>query len=237
MIALRSGARKNPHLRELVSALGGNQGMFGLSVADHKARVIALAMVGLLLLVTVGLFLSFSPKGSALGAPRDYEECVQAAPSTLNLPRAPSSNDAGGVALADCNARFAGRRKAGGGYTYYDFMQDRSFDIAGPNPTPEERNWIDREYIGYLDVQRQDHVSAESAKRREDQLRADLERARQPAGPPLVLTPKSPPTQALRRPPDHSKPASCDDNSLTCSWSKLSAAVKNAFASTPRKQP
>jgi hypothetical protein len=116
-------------------------------------------------------------------------------------------------------------------------MQDRSFDIAGPNPTPEERNWIDREYIGYLDVQRQDNASAESAKRQEDQLRADLERARQPAGSPLVLAPKNPPAQALKRPPDRSKPANCADNSLACNWSKLSAAVKDAFASSPRRQP
>jgi hypothetical protein len=233
-----SGACKNPHLRHLVSALGWNHGMFGLSVADDKVRVIVLAMAGLLVLAALGLFLSFSPQGSALGAARDYEECVQAAPSTLNLPRAHlPPNNAGGVAVADCSARFAGRRKVGGGYTYYDFMQDRSFDIAGPNPTPEERNWIDREYIGYLDVQRQDHVSAESAKRQEDELRADLERAGQPAGPPLVLTPKNRPAQALKRPSDRLKPASCADNSLACSWSKLSAAVKDAFASSPLRQP
>ena len=49
--------------------------------------------------------------------------------------------DQGGqdLALAECNAKFAGRRKPGGGYAYYDFMQDRTFDIAGPNPTPEEQ--------------------------------------------------------------------------------------------------
>jgi hypothetical protein len=212
--------------------------MFGLSVADDRGRIIAATVAGLLVVVAIGLFLSFSPKGSPLGAAKDYEECVQAAPSSLNQTRAQlAANDAGGVAMADCSARFAGRRKVSGGYTYYDFMQDRSFDIAGPNPTSEERNWIDRAYIGYLDVQRQDHVSAESARRQEDQLRADLERARQPAGPPLVLTPRNPPAQTLKRPPDHSKPASCVDNSLACSWSKLTAAVKDAFASTPRRQP
>jgi len=51
--------------------------------------------------------------------------------------------------MTECNVRFAGRRKADGGYTYYDFMQDRIFDIAGPNPTAEERKQIDREYINY----------------------------------------------------------------------------------------
>jgi hypothetical protein len=56
--------------------------------------------------------------------------------------------------MMDCSARFAGRRKLGGGYTYFDFMQDRSFDIAHPNPTAEERSRIDREYVHFLDMQR-----------------------------------------------------------------------------------
>jgi hypothetical protein len=75
---------------------------------------------------------------------------------------------------------------------YYDFMLDRSFYIAGPNPTAGERKQIDREYIEFLDAQRRETISAELAKRQNEQLRADLEDARQPVGPPLVLTPKNP---------------------------------------------
>ena len=52
-------------------------------------------------------------------------------------------------ALGECSAKFAGRRKPGGGYTYFDFMQNRHFDIAGPNPTPEEQKQIDEQYIVY----------------------------------------------------------------------------------------
>ena len=65
-------------------------------------------------------------------APADFEDCAEAAEKSPN-------KEARSAALAECNAKFAGRRKAGGGYTYYDFLQDRTFDIAGPNPTPEEQ--------------------------------------------------------------------------------------------------
>jgi hypothetical protein len=100
-------------------------------------------------------------------------------------------------------------------------MQDRSFDIAGPNPTAEESGRIDREYIGYLDMQRHENVAAaELAKRQDKQLRADLERAHQPVGRPLALTPKIQSPQASKRPADRAKPARCEDNALACGWSK-----------------
>ena len=85
-------------------------------------------------------------------APADFEECADAAEKS-------ATKEQKTAALADCNAKFAGRRKLGGGYTYYDFMQDRSFDIAGPNPTPEEQKYIDRQYTLYLEKQRPIHVS------------------------------------------------------------------------------
>ena len=70
-------------------------------------------------------------------APVDFEACADAAE------KATTKSEKTAV-FADCNAKFAGRRKAGGGYTYYDFLQDRTFDIAGPNPTPEEQKKIDK---------------------------------------------------------------------------------------------
>jgi hypothetical protein len=139
--------------------------------------------------------------------------------------------------MPGCNARFAGRRKPGGGYSYYDFMQGRSFDIAGPNPTAEERKQIDREYIQFLDAQRREAASADSAKTQDEKLRADLESQRQLVGPPLVLTPKIASSPAAKRAADRSKPAGCDDNSLACGWSKLSAVVRDAFASSPKAKP
>jgi len=181
------------------------------------------------LLALVVWWLGF--RGSPSQLARDFEECVEQVQAN------PPSNDERGALMTDCNARFAGRRKAGGGYTYYDFMQDRNFDTAGPNPTAEERKRIDHEYMAFLDAQRREAISAELAKRQNEQLQADLESARPPVGPPMVLTPTNPPSSAAKRPVDRSKSTRCEDGSLTCSWAKLSAVVKNAFASSSKTKP
>ena len=112
-------------------------------------------------------------------APADFEECADTAEKQ-------STKETKASALKECNAKFAGRRKPGGGYTYYDFMQDRKFDIAGPNPTAEERKQIDRAYMSFLDAQQREAVSAELAKRNNERLRASLESARQQAAPPIA---------------------------------------------------
>ena len=156
----------------------------------------------------------------------DFEECVEQVQARANA----APNDERGRSVTECNARFAGRRKPGGGYTYYDFMQNRNFDIAGPNPTAEERKQIDREYMNFLDAQRREDMSAELARRQNEQLQANMESARQPVGPPMILLPR-------KRPIDRSKPDRCEDASLSCSWAKFSAVVKNAFASSPKKRP
>ncbi|MGC2774411.1 MAG: hypothetical protein WA418_02115 [Bradyrhizobium sp.] len=86
-------------------------------------------------------------------SPSDFEECADAAEKS-------ATKEEKTAALAQCNAKFAGRRKPNGGYAYYDFMQDRSFDIAGPNPTPEEQKYIDQQYTMYLERQRHANVSS-----------------------------------------------------------------------------
>jgi len=86
-------------------------------------------------------------------SPADFEECADAAEKA-------ATKEDKTAALAQCNAKFAGRRKPGGGYVYYDFMQDRSFDIAGPNPTSEEQKYIDQQYTQYLQRQRHANVSS-----------------------------------------------------------------------------
>jgi hypothetical protein len=201
--------------------------MYRLPNGGVKRRLVAPVAWALLALVV--LWLGF--RGSPPQLARDFEECVEQVQAN------PPSNDERGALMTDCNARFAGRRKAGGGYIYYDFMQDRKFDIAGPNPTADERKQIDREYMGFLDAQRREAVSAELAKRQNEQLRADLESARQPIGPPMVLTPMNSPPRAAKRPVDRSKSTRCEDGSLSCSWAKFSAVVKNAFASSSRTKP
>jgi hypothetical protein len=220
----------------------------------QKSLVVAAALVVLALVV-----LSIAVPRSRSGIPKDYEECVE------QVRVMPASNDQQGVRTTNCDARFAARRKAGGGYTYYDFMQDRKFDIAGPNPTAEERKQIDREYMGFLDAQRREAVSAQLAIRQNERFRAELENARQPVGPPMVLTPLNPTplnpeslnavssnpkplnpkplnpkplnseplnSEPAKRQVDRAKSIRCEEASLSCSWAKLSAAVKNAFASS-----
>ena len=86
-------------------------------------------------------------------APVDFESCADVAEKA-------STKEEKTAKLAECNAKFAGRRKPGGGYTYYDFMQDRTFDIAGPNPTPEEQKKIDEQYTAYLERERRNHIAA-----------------------------------------------------------------------------
>src|SRR5689334_20662297 len=108
------------------------------------------------LLVAVGLIVLQPVRVSAQWwsrAPSDFEECADAAEKS-------ATKEEKTAALAECNAKFAGRRKPGGGYTYYDFMQDRTFDIAGPNPTPEEQRYIDQQYTLYLENQRRNNVTA-----------------------------------------------------------------------------
>jgi hypothetical protein len=108
-------------------------------------------------------------------------------------------------------------------------MQNRSFDIAGPNPTEDERKQIDRSYMEFLGLQRREILSSDLAKAQADQEQATLERGRQDAGAPLVLMPKIP--LPVKRPPIERSKA-CEDGSLSCSWEKLSTAIRNAFASS-----
>ena len=86
-------------------------------------------------------------------APFDFESCADVAERA-------KTKEEKTAKLAECNAKFAGRRKPGGGYTYYDFMQDRTFDIAGPNPTPEEQKKIDEQYTAYLERERRSNIAA-----------------------------------------------------------------------------
>jgi len=163
---------------------------------------------------------------SAPSIARDFEECAEQA-------EAASVGQRSGL-LTDCGTRFAGRRKPGGGYSYYDFMQDRSFDIAGPNPTANERKQIDQEYMKYLDFVRRDVRSAELAQQQNNISIADAgstgTRIDRPIGPPIVLTPKKVPSAKSAASRSNAN-APCSEGSLACSWEKLTSAVRNAFAS------
>lgn len=193
------------------------------------AWLLAVASAAVIALVVV--WLEFRGSSSPQLA-RDYEDCVERVESQG------ATGEQLNSMLGGCGARFAGRRKADGiGYSYYDFMQERKFDIAGPNPTAEERKAIDREYIVYLEGQRREAISEALAKQQDEMLRADMETARAPAGPPLALTPGlvNVPLPVPRRVAEQRERArQCAEDPLLCTLSKLSTAVKDAFASSSR---
>ena len=151
--------------------------------------------------------------------PADFEECADAAEKV-------TAKEARSKALSECNAKFAGRRKPGGGYTYFDFMQNRSFDIAGPNPTPEEQKAIDEQYTTYLENQRRRSIAAAfAAKQRQLQQQASLKSALEKALPLATASIPKPPVPASD--PRRAKPATCPRDSFSCEWPRLSESIKD----------
>ncbi|MGJ5175465.1 hypothetical protein ACQR16_03840 [Bradyrhizobium oligotrophicum] len=156
-------------------------------------------------------------------SPTDFEECADAAEKS-------ATKEEKTAALAQCNAKFAGRRKTGGGYVYYDFMQDRSFDIAGPNPTPEEQKFIDQQYTQYLERQRHANMSSammprpqpqglQSTSLREMTARAAIEPpppAPAPPPPPRPSKPPAAPQAGLTPPPGASAEARARIKAAQC---------------------
>jgi hypothetical protein len=149
-------------------------------------------------------------------APADFEECADVAEKA-------AAKEARRAALSECNAKFAGRRKPGGGYSYFDFMQNRSFDIAGPNPTPEEQKHIDEQYTAFLDRERQSTIAAAfTAKQQQPVQQTSLGNEKVPVP---VAAPNKRATAAnnLR---SRAKTANCAPGSFSCDWPRLSEGIK-----------
>jgi len=164
-------------------------------------------------------------------APVDFESCAEAAEKS-------KTREEKTAALAECNAKFAGRRKAGGGYTYYDFMQDRTFDIAGPNPTPEEQKKIDEQYTVYLERERRNHIAAALAAKQKQQEQPQAPQGQDvqqvslrseqgtPQGSPLGETEKVPvPVASPVKQAARIKAAQCAKNQFSCEWPRLSESI------------
>ena len=167
--------------------------------------------------------------------PADFEACADIAEKAATKEEKASR-------LGDCHSKFAGRRKPGGGYTYFDFMQNRHFDIAGPNPTPEEQRKIDEEYIAYLEQERRATIAAAfTAKQQQLQqasLKTGMEKipvprqnpARQQAA--ATVEPRSGDLRSRTR------ATNCAKNSFSCEWPRLSEGIKDIkklFTSSPNK--
>jgi len=176
-----------------------------------------------LLLGATGAFVVLQPSHAHAQwwrlAPVDFEACADVAEKATTKEERTS-------ALAECNAKFAGRRKAGGGYTYYDFMQNRNFDIAGSNPTPEEQKHIDEQYGLYLEKLRRNSIAAAFAAKQQQVQQVQ----------PVSLPSE---TERVPLPTRRPKAANCVKNSFSCEWPKLSESLnelkKKLFTSSSSK--
>jgi hypothetical protein len=208
-----------------------------------RLRPLGTASGALLSVAVIGGLLVLAPTGAHAqwwrGAPADFEECADAAEKA-------SSKEEKASRLSECNAKFAGRRKVGGGYTYFDFMQNRNFDIAGPNPTPEEQKKIDEEYINYLERERRNSAAnALAAKpqeqqqqpRQPQQLQAVALRSDEKVPVPVASPAKQ--ARAAGDPPPRTRSiAGCVKGTFSCDWPRLSDSIndlKKLFGATPNK--
>ncbi|NVN88852.1 MAG: hypothetical protein HXX15_22480 [Rhodopseudomonas sp.] len=141
-------------------------------------------------------------------APVDFEDCVETAEKTA------TSKEARSPLLAQCDAKFAGRRKPGGGYTYFDFMQNRHFDIAGPNPSAEELRRMDEHYTAFLDQRKKSIIAAAfAAKQQQVQTEANVALEQKQARP--------------HKPRAQPKQVGCRADTLSCNWSRFAAGIKS----------
>ena len=150
-------------------------------------------------------------------APADFEECADKAEKAATKEERTSQ-------LIECNAKFAGRRKPGGGYAYFDFMQNRNFDIAGPNPTPEEQKHIDEQYTAFLDRERRSSIAAAlSAKQQQLLQQTSLTSEKVPVPAEAPNKPQAA-TNDIR---SRAKAPGCTRGSFSCDWPRLSEGIKD----------
>lgn len=172
-------------------------------------------------------------------APADFEDCADRAE------KAPTREEKASR-LAECHSKFAGRRKPGGGYTYFDFMQNRHFDIAGPNPTPEEQKKIDEQYIVYLDQERRSTIAAAFTAKQQQVQQVSLKTETQKVPVPRVSPAKQQASTGEVRsgdprsgdPRSRTRAAHCAKGSFSCEWPRLSEGIKDIkklFSSSPNK--
>jgi len=177
----------------------------------------------LLQIATVAGCVALTPVGAQAqwwrSAPVDFEECADAAEKA-------ATKEEKAAKLSECNAKFAGRRKIGGGYSYFDFMQNRNFDIAGPNPTAEEQKKIDEAYIVYLENERRSSIAAAfSAKQQQQQMQpASLKSATEKVPVPVASPVKQ---QAALDARSRLRAGNCMKGQFSCDWPRVSEGLSD----------
>jgi hypothetical protein len=164
--------------------------------------------------------------------PHDFEQCSEQANRN-----APSEEERSSL-IAQCDKSFAGRRKIGGGYTYYDFLQNRHFDIARPNPSPEELKFFDEQYMSYLDAKRQEAIAAALTEKNNQRAQTALAESHPTdsaalPGPPLQIAPANIPVPIARNSMVRPK-GPCVDTSVSCNWTRFTDGVKEFFQSNAK---
>jgi hypothetical protein len=150
-------------------------------------------------------------------APADFEECAESAEKA-------SSKETKATQLAECGSKFAARRKPGGGYSYFDFMQNRHFELAGPNPTPEEQKHIDEQYTAYLGRERRSAIAAAFAQKQQQLQRAALESEKKSASPEAANKPR---VATVGSANSRSKAPNCASDAFSCNWPRLAEGIKD----------
>lgn len=164
-------------------------------------------------------------------APDDYEECAGSAEKA-------ATKEAKAKLLSECGVKFAGRRKAGGGYSYFDFMQNRHFDIAGPNPTPEEQRHIDEQYAEYLNRERRSAIATAFTQKQQQLQHAAPESDKKSAVPLPVSKPRTAAAGTVGNAISRPGTASCASDSFSCNWPRLAEGIKGfkkLFSTPPDK--
>ena len=117
-------------------------------------------------------------------------------------------------------------------------MQNRNFDIAGPNPTPEEQRHIDEQYAIYLENQRRSNIKAAFVAKQQQLQQASLRTESEKAPPTTASIPKPPPPSRTTSDVRRAKPAGCPKDSFSCEWPRLSEGIselKKALFGSPGK--
>ena len=189
----------------------------------YASRVLlsAAATAGLLALAPMAAHAQWWRSG-----PADFEDCA-------DLAEKAASKEEKASKLSECNAKYAGRRKPGGGYSYFDFMQNRNFDIAGPNPTAEEQKKIDEEYVAYLERERRNVANAAlTAKHQEQQQQRQQPQpvALKSDTRPVPIPVASPVKQQAALSTDQRsrlRSGNCAKGSFSCEWPRLSEGLND----------
>jgi len=182
-------------------------------VANFRALVLLSLLIGL---AVVSSLIQVHAEWWGAYTPKDFEECSQSA-GQPGL-----SKDAQAKIISGCDARFAGRRKTGGGYTYFDFTQNRLFDIAGPNPTQQELKRMDQEYLAYLETNRETSISVVEGSPALAAINNQIK--------PVTYQKVTPPKATVKQPVATTnagvrKNAGCKNDALSCGWAKITTAM------------